>query len=327
MPSSCQASGWKEAGNSCTTAAPSGRFPDELKSLVETGKANPPLTTSGSATGTEERVHENRSHRRCKHGKHTCAPPRRARPSRLDANSRGPDSLTALAAEIGATPFRSSTPPKPEISCFVAIPTKAVANLPRGLFAKGRGQRRRDRYRQLPSGAARWPHRCDRPGMLEQPWVAQQIGRPVVKAFNASLPAAFSRGACEGSRGGSLSRSPAIRRTPVAGVMRLVDDLGFDLSTAVVWTTPARSRNAGLLPGPEAAALRRALRRSRIAAGSRISRRTGGSHQERHRSADGRLSPSMRISSSRYRPACRAISAEAGLDRHEPDLAPLCALS
>jgi anti-sigma factor RsiW len=32
------------------------------------------------------------------------------------ANSRGPESLTALAAEIGATPFPLSTPPKPEKS-------------------------------------------------------------------------------------------------------------------------------------------------------------------------------------------------------------------
>ena len=51
------------------------------------------------------------------------------------ANSRGPESLTALAAEIGATPVSVFDAAKAGEIVFIAIPTKAVTDLPRGLFA------------------------------------------------------------------------------------------------------------------------------------------------------------------------------------------------
>src|SRR2546422_6405300 len=52
------------------------------------------------------------------------------------ANSRGPESLTALAAETGATPASVVDAAKAAEIVFIAVPTKAVADLPRGLFAK-----------------------------------------------------------------------------------------------------------------------------------------------------------------------------------------------
>src|SRR3990172_9244258 len=51
------------------------------------------------------------------------------------ANSRGPDSLTALAAEIGATPVSVVDAAKAGEVVIVSIPQRAVADLPRGLFA------------------------------------------------------------------------------------------------------------------------------------------------------------------------------------------------
>src|SRR5258705_465379 len=51
------------------------------------------------------------------------------------ANSRGPESLTALAAEIGATPVSVIAAAKAAEIVFIAIPTKAVTDLPRELFA------------------------------------------------------------------------------------------------------------------------------------------------------------------------------------------------
>jgi predicted dinucleotide-binding enzyme len=51
------------------------------------------------------------------------------------ANSRGPESLTALAAEIGATPDSVIDAAKAAEIVFIAIPTKAVTDLPRDLFA------------------------------------------------------------------------------------------------------------------------------------------------------------------------------------------------
>ena len=52
------------------------------------------------------------------------------------ANSRGPENLTALAAEIGATPVSVVDAAKAGEVVVIAIPTKAVADLPRRLFAK-----------------------------------------------------------------------------------------------------------------------------------------------------------------------------------------------
>src|SRR5881396_2538045 len=51
------------------------------------------------------------------------------------ANSRGPESLIALAAEIGATPVSVVDAAKAGEIVIIAIPTKAVADLPPGLFA------------------------------------------------------------------------------------------------------------------------------------------------------------------------------------------------
>ena len=51
------------------------------------------------------------------------------------ANSRGPDSLTALAAGIGAKPVSVVDAAKAGEVVIVSIPTKAVADLPRELFA------------------------------------------------------------------------------------------------------------------------------------------------------------------------------------------------
>ncbi len=50
------------------------------------------------------------------------------------ANSRGPENLTALAAEIGATPVSVVDAAKAGEIVVIAIPTKAVADLPRRLL-------------------------------------------------------------------------------------------------------------------------------------------------------------------------------------------------
>jgi predicted dinucleotide-binding enzyme len=187
------------------------------------------------------------------------------------ANSRGPESLTALAAEIGAAPVSVVDAAKAADIVILAIPTKAVPDLPRGLFAN------------VPSSVVvidignyhpelRDGHidAIDR-GLLDSQWVAQQIGRPVVKAFNNI----FARSLLEK---GVPRGTPGRIALPVAGdssdaraaVLRLVDDLGFDPvdggdlanSFRQQTGTPAYCRDL------EAAALQRALAeadRSRVA--------------------------------------------------------------
>src|SRR5436190_6227982 len=53
----------------------------------------------------------------------------------LISNSRGPESLTALATEIGATPVSVADAAQAGEIIIIAIPTKAVADLPRAFFA------------------------------------------------------------------------------------------------------------------------------------------------------------------------------------------------
>ena len=187
------------------------------------------------------------------------------------ANSRGPESLTALAAEIGATSVSVVDAAKAGEIVILAIPTKAVAELPRALFAKVQSSVLvidiGNYHPELRDGRI---DAIDR-GMLDSQWVAQQIGRPVIKAFNSILATSLRE---KGVPTGAKERIAL----PVAGdsldakaaVLRLVDDLGFDPVDGGVlddsWRqqtgTPAYCRDL------EAAALRRALAeadRSRIA--------------------------------------------------------------
>jgi predicted dinucleotide-binding enzyme len=108
-------------------------------------------------------------------------------------------------------------------------------------------------------------------GMLDSQWVAQQIGHPVIKAFNNILATSLHEKGVPRRTKGRIALSVAGDPPDAkAVVLRLVDDLGFDpvdggdLDNS--WRqqpgTPAYCRDL------EAAALRRALAeadRSRIA--------------------------------------------------------------
>lgn len=187
------------------------------------------------------------------------------------ANSRGPESLTALVAEIGATPVSVVDAAYSAEIVIIAIPTKAVAELPRGLFAN------------VPSSVVvidignyhpelRDGHIdvIDR-GMLDSQWVALQIGRPVIKVFNNILATSLlEKGVPRGTKGRIALSVFGESLDAKAAVLRLVDDLGFEPVDGGVlddsWRqqpgTPAYCRDL------EAAALRSALaeaERSRIA--------------------------------------------------------------
>ena len=100
------------------------------------------------------------------------------------ANSRGPASLAALAAETGAKAVSVTDAVKRVDLAIVTIPEKSVPLLPEGLF------------RALPEAAIvvdtgnYYPSFRDgriaaiESGMTESGWVAQQLGRPLLKAFN-----------------------------------------------------------------------------------------------------------------------------------------------
>jgi predicted dinucleotide-binding enzyme len=178
------------------------------------------------------------------------------------ASSRGPEKLGALAAEVGATPVSIADAAKAGEVVIVAIPTKAVTDLPRALFANVPNSvvvvDIGNYHPELRDGRI---DAIDR-GMLDSQWVAQQLGRPVIKAFNNILAKSLlEKGVPKGMRGRIALSVAGDAPDAKAAVLRLVDDLGFDPVDGgdlnASWRqqpgTPAYCQDL------EAAALRRAL--------------------------------------------------------------------
>jgi hypothetical protein len=178
------------------------------------------------------------------------------------ASSRGPQKLNALTAEIGATPVSVVDAVKNADIVILAIPTKAVADLPRGLFANASSSvvviDIGNYHPELRDGRI---DAIDR-GMLDSQWVAHQIGRPVIKAFNNILAKSLlEKGVPKRTKGRIALSVYGDSADAKAAVLRLIDDLGFDPvdggdlddSWRQQTGTPAYCRDL------EAAALRRAL--------------------------------------------------------------------
>ena len=145
------------------------------------------------------------------------------------ANSRGPESLAGLAAETGARAVTVEEAARAGDVVVVSIPLKNVARLPPDLF-RGVSEKvvvvdTSNYYPQQRDG------RIDaiENGATESRWVAEQLGRPVVKVFNNIYARhLLERGKPKGAAGRIA--------LPVAGdekrakdiVIRLLDELGFD---------------------------------------------------------------------------------------------------
>ena len=145
------------------------------------------------------------------------------------ANSKGPQSMTALAAAIGATPVSVADAANAGEVVIIAIPTKAVVDLPPRLFANVPSSTvvidTGNYHPELRDGRIDAIER----GMPDSQWVAQQIARPVIKAFNNILAMSLlEKGDPRGTPGriaiSVAGGSPEAKAT----VLRLVDDLGFD---------------------------------------------------------------------------------------------------
>ena len=145
------------------------------------------------------------------------------------ANSRGPETLAHIVAETGATAVSVMEAAHGKDLVIVTIPQKNIPDLPSGLFAN-----------MLPNVVVvdtgnYYPRQRDgridaiEDGTIESRWVEQQLGRPVIKAFN-NIYAHHLRNF--GRPAGSAKRIAL----PVAGddnaakavVLRLLDELGFD---------------------------------------------------------------------------------------------------
>ena len=145
------------------------------------------------------------------------------------ANSRGPESLADLAAETGATPVSVTEAARHGEVVIVTIPEKNIPKLPSDLFAGVP-----DSVVVVDTGNY-YPQQRDgriagiEDGMTESGWVSQQLGRPVVKAFNNIYAEHLLKS-------GRPAGTPGRIALPVAGdddrgktvVLKLIDELGFD---------------------------------------------------------------------------------------------------
>jgi 8-hydroxy-5-deazaflavin:NADPH oxidoreductase len=145
------------------------------------------------------------------------------------ANSRGPESLKDLAEETGAKAVSVQEAARAGNVVIVTIPEKNIVKLPADLF------------KAVPENVVvvdtgnYYPRQRDgridgiEEGMTESGWVAQQLHRPVVKAFNNIYAEhLFKKGQPKGA--------PDRIALPVAGddpaakaiVLQLIEELGFD---------------------------------------------------------------------------------------------------
>lgn len=145
------------------------------------------------------------------------------------ANSRGPQTLAKLSEETGATAVAAKEAARKGDVVIVTIPEKNISDLPTDLF-----EGIRDNVVVVDTGNY-YPQQRDgriegiEEGATESRWVSQQLGRPVVKAFNNIYAEHLLRK-------GSPAGTPGRIALPVAGdddaakavVLKLIDELGFD---------------------------------------------------------------------------------------------------
>jgi len=145
------------------------------------------------------------------------------------ANSRGPAGVAQLAEETGAKAVTAAEAARSGEVVIVTIPEAKIRDLPKDLFAGV------SKEVVVVDTGNYYPRERDgrigeiEDGMTESQWVQQQLGRPVVKAFNNI----YAKRLLELGRPAGVAGRIAL---PVAGdnktakaiVLRLVDELGFD---------------------------------------------------------------------------------------------------
>ena len=145
------------------------------------------------------------------------------------ANSRGTETLAALAKETGAKPVTVEQAARAGEIVIVTIPMKNIPRLPSGLFDGVPGDvvvvDTGNYYPQQRDGRIE----AIEDGTTESQWVSDQLGRPVVKAFNNIYARhLLERGKPKGAAGRIALPVTGDDRRAKEVVIRLVDQLGFD---------------------------------------------------------------------------------------------------
>lgn len=144
------------------------------------------------------------------------------------ANSRGPETLGAVAERTGATAVDAAEAPRDAEVVIVTIPLKAVAALPKGLLdsaAPGVVVIDTNNY---------YPQRDGQiapidAGATSSHWVSAQLGHPVVKVFNNIYAQhLLDRPTAPGTVGRRALPVASDDEQAKAVVLTLVDEIGFD---------------------------------------------------------------------------------------------------
>ncbi len=144
------------------------------------------------------------------------------------ANSRGPQTLEELAEETGATAADASVAAEGAELVIVTIPERAIPSLPAGILDGATpGAPIVDTGNYYPQRDGRIAEIEE--GMTESRWVSNQLGRPVVKAFNnIRAQHLLELGKPPGTPGRIALPVAGDEPEARAAVMSLVDELGFD---------------------------------------------------------------------------------------------------
>ncbi|MEU4875604.1 NAD(P)-binding domain-containing protein [Streptomyces sp. NPDC021608] len=146
------------------------------------------------------------------------------------ANSRGPQTLTDLAKETGATPVTVGEAARDAEIVVVTVPLKAVPDLPSGLLdGAADGVVVIDTNNYYPQQRDGRIAAIEDDGLTESRWVEGRLGHPVIKAFNGT----YAQDLLDRPR---PAGDPERIALPVAGddatakatVRALIDQLGFD---------------------------------------------------------------------------------------------------
>ncbi|MER8047577.1 NAD(P)-binding domain-containing protein [Streptomyces sp. NPDC094032] len=180
------------------------------------------------------------------------------------ANSRGPQTLSALAEETGATPVTVTEAARGARIVVVTIPLKAIPDLPvTGLFdGAAEGFAVIDTGNYYPRERDGRIAAIEDEGLTESRWTERHLGHPVIKAFNGT----YAQDILDRHR---PSGDPERIALPVAGddeqakktVRELIDELGFDTVDAGGIDTSWRQQPDTPVYGlrADAAAVERAL--------------------------------------------------------------------
>jgi 8-hydroxy-5-deazaflavin:NADPH oxidoreductase len=145
------------------------------------------------------------------------------------ANSRGPQSLAAFAAETGVMPVTVEQAVSDREIVVITIPQGAILNLPRDLFYPvAGGTIFVDTGNYYPEVRDAQIAEIDN-GLTESVWVSQRLSIPIVKAFNNILAWSLAtRGLPPGTPGRVCLSVAGDSGKDKQVILKLIDQIGFD---------------------------------------------------------------------------------------------------